>query len=88
MYKCIKFNSPTYLNELISIRQPNVDRKLRIDNDKLLLSYMPFERQNYRSRGFCRVAPSLWNDLPFEIRNSNNVLEFKKKLKTYFFNKW
>ena len=88
VYKCIYYNSPPYLTELINIRQPNVNRLLRKDNDKLLLSYMPFERQNYRSRGLSCVAPSLWNGLPLQIRNSKSITEFKTKLKTYYFNKW
>ena len=31
-------------------------------------------------------APKLWNDLPLFIRNISSVNDFKKALKTYFFN--
>lgn len=34
---------------------------------------------------FTHCAPEVWNSLPFEIRNANTVIDFKSKLKTYYF---
>ena len=36
-------------------------------------------------RAFERSAPRLFNRLPHEIKNSENIEIFKKKLKTYLF---
>ena len=38
-------------------------------------------------RSFSHCAPRLYNQLPFELRAIDNMSTFKKKLKTYFFEK-
>lgn len=43
--------------------------------------------KTYGSRAFRVAAPELWNKLPREIKLlSDNIDNFKKKLKTYLFN--
>ncbi len=37
------------------------------------------------ARSFSYAAPRLWNSLPLDIRNSNCLLTFKTRLKTYLF---
>ena len=32
------------------------------------------------------AAPTLWNKLPAEVRNANNITTFKQLLKTHIFN--
>ena len=37
------------------------------------------------SRAFAVASPQLWNDLPEQIKNSDNLQTFKTRLKTYLF---
>ena len=39
----------------------------------------------YGDRAFMVAAPKLWNALPVNIRDANNVDNLKRLLKTYFF---
>ena len=41
--------------------------------------------KTYGDRAFSVAGPKLWNELPIEIKNSNNVDSFKRKLKTHLF---
>ena len=40
-------------------------------------------RTSYGDRAFSHVAPKLWNLLPDEIGEEEDLMEFKKKLKTF-----
>ena len=47
-------------------------------------------RTNYRTvgdRAFKVAAPTLWNALPIELRIIKDITVFKRKLKTYYFEK-
>ena len=47
-------------------------------------------RTNYRTvgdRAFKVAAPTLWNVLPIELRIIKDITVFKRKLKTYYFEK-
>ena len=90
-YKCINNDNndaPSYLVELVSVRQPNPYRDLRRDSDIFLLDYKNPEAQDYRNRSFSYTAPNFWNNLPFSVRNSSSVDAFKSSLKTFYFTKW
>ena len=88
VYKLLNSMSPIYLQDLIKLRQPNPNRKLRIDSDKLVLTYVTPAKQDYKNRSFSFAAPNLWNTLPFFIRNSGTVSIFKSQLKTFYFSLW
>ena len=52
----------------------------------LTTTYVPATRTNFKTfgdRAFACSGPFLWNKLPREIRNSQSVVIFKSKLKTY-----
>ena len=36
----------------------------------------------------CCMGPRLWNDIPNDVKQCVNVETFKKKLKTFLFNKF
>ena len=44
-------------------------------------------RSSYGDRAFSHVAPKLWNLLPNEISEEEDVMEFKKKLKSFLMTK-
>ena len=87
VFKCINGNAPVYLKELLQFKQTL--QSLRISNDKLLLQIPPLStvKTKYKERKFSFAAPTLWNMLPFEIRTSQSMIEFRRKLKTFFFQK-
>ena len=87
-YNTLNSGSPSYLKDLINIRTPNKNRFLRKDYDKSLLEYEPIVPQGYKNRSFKHVAPTFWNELPMNVRESPSALVFKSRLKTFYFSKW
>ena len=51
-----------------------------------LLKVQRTYHKTFGDRTFPHSGPSLWNDLPLDIRSSPTVTVFKSKLKTYLFN--
>ena len=80
-YKALHGMAPSYLSDLLKIYVP--ERSLR-SSDKLLLQ-IPRHRNNYGYRSYRCTAPSLWNDLPYDIRCKSSFICFKKALKTHLF---
>ena len=39
----------------------------------------------YGKRAFSVAAPELWNNLPQDIKSTNSIDHFKRKLKTFLF---
>ena len=59
---------------------------LRSDGQGLL--YIPKTNcKTLGDRAFAHAAPQLWNYLPLDVRNCENISVFKKRLKTFLFNK-
>jgi hypothetical protein len=82
VYKCLHGSGPQYLCELLKNRPNN--RILRSSNERLLL--VPRMRtESFGKRSFYYAAPSVWNELPMDVRSSQSVEIFKKRLKTYLF---
>ena len=46
------------------------------------------KRESFANRSFSVMGPRLWNDIPNEIKQCVDVETFKKKLKTFLFNKF
>ena len=80
-YKALNGMAPSYLSDLLVQYSPN--RPLR-SSDKYLL-IVPMYKNNYGYRSFRCIAPTLWNDLPYDLRNKSSFYCFKKVLKTYLF---
>ena len=86
VFKCINNIAPSYLQDLINIRDINI-HSLRLDNDFYLLSEpsLPYLTKTYSAFSF--IGPSVWNSLPYYIRCVSDLSEFKTSLKTFYFNK-
>jgi len=41
--------------------------------------------RSFGSRSFSVAAPTIWNSLPFDVRNSCSLASFHRKLKTFYF---
>ena len=80
-YKTIHTTQPVYLNSVLEHYTPA--RTLR-SSDTNLLS-VPRVRTCFGSRSFSVAAPTIWNSVPFDIRNSCSMASFRRKLKTFFF---
>ena len=83
-FKCLNNLAPQYLSSLLEVRKPN-RRASRLDDDYYLLN-QPIKPQFKRTEGaFSHAAPQIWNNLPYHLRCINDVVVFKKQLKSYYF---
>ena len=80
-YKCLHGTAPIYLCELIKQYTPS--RNLR-SSSQLRLTMSSASTQ-YGQRSFSVAASELWNNLPFHVKNSLTVSQFKTSLKTHLF---
>ena len=85
VYKCLNGISPKYLSDLLNPYKP--ERNLRSSHLNLLTEY-PFRLDAYGGRAFAIAAPKLWKQIPVDVRLSDSVSTFKKKLKTFLFRKY
>jgi len=73
---------PGYLSQTLCAYEPT--RKLRSSCEKLL----KVPKRNIKTFGelsFSFLAPSVWNSLPSDLRNSSTLPLFKSRLKTHLF---
>jgi hypothetical protein len=80
-YKIKSTGSPVYLLPSVSDYIPT--RHLR-SSSQLLLS-KPAVRTQTAGRAFSQAAPSVWNDLPADIRSSDNYKQFRTRIRFYYF---
>ena len=65
--------------EIITKEHASPSRRLRSSSKNLMFTPL-FNLKTYGARSFSVAAPTLWNALPSEIRNSSSVFSFKNKL--------
>ena len=77
-YKCLCGQAPMCLQNLITIFKPRREG-LRSNSDRHLL--IPKTRcKTFAARSFSVASQVLWNDLPEEIKNFDNLLMFEKHI--------
>ena len=81
-YKASHLLAPCYLSDLLEFYQPI--RTLRSSSESLLVVNRAHLRQ-FGDRAFCIATPHLWNDLPRNMRTCDSIYQFKRLLKTCFF---
>ena len=81
-YKTLNSDAPMYLKDLLQRYKPA--RNLRSASKNLLL-VPKFKLKTYGSRAFSVAAPTLWNNIPENIRQSPTFSTFKSRLKTSLF---
>ena len=81
-YKALNGLAPSYVVDLL---EPYVPRRSLRSSSKLKLTEPTFHLKSYGFRSFSICAPRLWNSIPFEIRSSSSIDNFKSKLKTHLF---
>ena len=78
IYKALNGLAPPYICELITFNN--------ISSRRTSSLHVPLVTKSH-PRAFQTHAPTLWNQLPLDIKNSKNVEMFKKLLKTHLFKK-
>ena len=75
--------APDYINKLALPHL--VSRTLRSTGANLL--HVPKSNIVKGDRAFMIAGPKMWNSLPSNISAITNLVDFKKKLKTFFYRK-
>ena len=83
VYKCLDGNAPEYLQNLLVIR--NQLRSLRSSSKYKQLVIPLVRKSTFARRSFSVMGPTLWNNIPDEIKEAPTTDSFKTKLKTYMF---
>ena len=81
-FKALNNLAPEYISELLTIYTPS--RSLRSTNQPTRLLVPHTNRVTY-SRCFYAIAPTVWNNLPDNLKKCTSVAMFKCMLKTYLF---
>jgi len=80
-WKALNDKAPKYIQDLLN--NSTSDLNLRSNHQKLLK--MPRICNKYGERAFSYAGPTLWNSLPYDLRNINSNALFRNKLKTHLF---
>ena len=80
-FKTLQYKSPSYLANLLS---PYQSVRTLGSNDLFMLD-VPRMKTNVGRRSFFFAAPTLWNNLPVELRFCNSLASFHAKLKTFLY---
>ena len=81
-FKSLKNESPPYLSEMLRPYLPG--RQLR-SSDAKKLEEPNWNYKAYGFRAFSTAGPREWNRLPQYLRDIDNLNDFKRQLKTYYF---
>ena len=81
-FKVIHGLAPSYLSDLIRVKQKS-KYSLRSNSSIVLEAPSEIMRPTLGGRSFTYAAPFLWNNLPDDLRNTELLSIFKRKLKTY-----
>ena len=86
VFKALRYNEPKYLKNHLNPLTLNTGVTVRHANDKHRL-FEPRTNCKLGERSFKYSAPRLYNRLPNEIKNIQDVKNFKRNLKTFLFSK-
>ena len=85
VFKAIHGIAPSYISDLIFVK-PNSSYNLRSSSAGILLAFPARKtKRTLGDRSFSVAAPTLWNELPRELRDLEDFKSFKQKLKTHLF---
>ena len=86
VFKCLNNSAPIYLqNMLAQVNSNRLRTGLRSESEfkKLVVPFC--KKKTFANRSFSVSGPTVWNSLPSDIRSSENIQTFKRKLKTHYF---
>ena len=80
-FKCVNNLAPVYLADLLLAHTSKYNTRSTMSKALVI----PRTRKRIGDRAFSVAAPTIWNSLPFELKNNQTFTSFKKNLKTYLF---
>ena len=83
-YQAVNTGEPLYLRNCLGKHTVGPGVHTRLSRDSLRLRE-PRARTTHGVRSFTYCAPRLYNELPVSVRSAENILKFKKLLKTHLF---
>ena len=88
-YKCLYGQGPTYLIDLLQPNKPTRPglRSSAPKDSYLHLSVPRTKCKTFADRSFSVGAPTLWNSLPWHIKEATSMLTFKNMVMTHLFKK-
>jgi len=81
-YKILHSDQPIYLRSLIRFEAPS--RLLRSSSQHKL--HQPRIHLTIGERAFSSASPTIWNNIPLSTRMAPSISDFKRHLKTFYFN--
>lgn len=84
VYQALKYGKPNYICDMLVSFRVDTDIALRHSTEVDRLLEPRFHREAGR-RAFMNSAPRLYNGLPANIKTSENISIFKRRLKTHLF---
>ena len=81
-YKAVHLKEPSCLAQHLKLKSMHLNTR---NNDQLLLQHPSVGTNSYGRCAFSYTAPTVWNKLPYNIRNAPSVTLFRKKLKPLYF---
>ena len=87
VYKCLHGNAPEYLQKILTPKLV-LREGLRSSTFTSNLHIPKTSRHTFASRSFSVSGPSLWNELPYNIKECINLKMFRKEVKTYLFKEY
>ena len=82
IHKCIFGDAPNYLSDQLILYDDVQSSRITRQSSHLLL-HVPFIRNHLCRKSFSVYGPSVWNSLPYCIRNCENIIYFKSECKRY-----
>lgn len=84
-HRCLHGTAPDYLAEVLH-RTTDIDARRRLRSaDSSLLLVPTTRRSTLGDRAFSVAGPRAWNGLPRELRETESLTVFRRKLKTHLF---
>ena len=83
-FKALHGQAPKYLSDLL---HPKTNVRVLRSSNKRLLDVPKTKLKSKGDRAFEKIAPTLWNELPFSLKTVDSVEIFKGLLKTHLFRK-
>ena len=86
MHQVYHRHCPQYLLNVVSFTTDAARKRLRSTATRAAVSVRRPTRTNLRRRAFSVAGPSVWNSLPSSLRLIDSHKQFRRQLKTYYFN--
>ena len=80
IYKSINNINPIYMNEIFKLRETS---RAVHSNCKLNLEVPAINQVSFGDKSLIHYGPKIWNLLPFHIKSSENLEEFKNIIKNW-----